>query len=869
MKALFYISILLVAIQSFAQQLPVNCSMAVPGCTVPNFAIVGTNPPYNTVDFTAGSISNPSTNPNGGNQGCLLSGETVSTFITINVVTSGTLQWSIVSPTGTGCFDWIMWPNVNNNGCAGINGNTLPPVACNWNFPCNGNTGMASPGNLPPGGAAGSYEAPLTVTAGQQFILCLSNFSFTNQSVNLNFFGSANVSCSVSAPNKTICQGNSTTVTISTPGYTNPIFQWLVTTGVSNPTGGTNVTVNPTVTTTYQVKVTQPATLSAPALIDTATFTVTVIPPLTPNAGPDQVVCFGSPITLAATPAVAPVTGGWQIIAPTGLTPAATATFSPNFASPTPTVTVNQPGIYKFVWRLTSTLCGVARDTMTVIVSEQQISASSSSPACVGDTNGTISINSANAVEYSYDNGLTWVPNASQSTFQAGTYTVCAKNALGCSKCTTVTVIDPAPIVLTVSNDTIICQNGTANLIASATGGTSFSFHWNHTTSLAANQQVSPATTSDYLVYAENQLGCVSLPDSRQVALRDPITASLTPMNQSVCPGYPGTISVVNLAGGIGQPYDFTWSTGAVNSGVVSSITSSPLTTTTYSVTIEDACESTPLVISTDIITYPLPVPMISVDQPTKCEPASFVLTNETDPLMSGATVWNISDGQQFMNMDEIIPDDLYAGMYDVQLVVTTPDGCIDSTTFNSFLNVQPKPNADFRWSPDPITMFNTQVLFTNYSSGADTYQWFFQDAVPNQSSAENQEVMFPDGQTGLYDVILIANSTLGCSDTTLFKVPVKPEVLIYAPNAFTPDGDEFNQSWSVVMEGIDVFVFDLLIYNRWGEVIWESHDVNAAWDGTYKGKIVPAGIYNWTIRTKDALNDKKYEFTGSINVLR
>ena len=187
--------------------------------------------------------------------------------------------------------------------------------------------------------------------------------------------------------------------------------------------------------------------------------------------------------------------------------------------------------------------------------------------------------------------------------------------------------------------------------------------------------------------------------------------------------------------------------------------------------------------------------------------------------------------------MDEIIPDDLYAGLYDVQLIVTTPDGCIDSTTFNSFLNVHPKPNADFRWSPDPITMFNTQVLFTNYSSGADSYQWFFQSAVPNQSSTEDQEVMFPDGQTGLYDVILIANSILGCSDTTLIKVPVKPEVLIYAPNAFTPDGDEFNQSWSVVMEGIDVYEFDLLIYNRWGEVIWESTKEKSSQQGFIIGQ--------------------------------
>ena len=290
MKTLLYTLLLFCSFGVWAQQLPVNCNLAIPGCATPSFNVVGTQPAYNTVDFTAGSVSNPASNPNGspGNSGCLLSGETVSTFITINVVSNGTLAWSLIGTQG-GCFDWIMWPNNTGNACAGINGNTLSPIACNWNGSCNGNTGMAPSGSLPPGGSQSSYENPLTVTAGQSFILCLSNYSFTNQSVNLNFFGSAQVVCGVSAANQTICLGNSTSVTIATPGYTNPTFNWLVTTGVANPSAGTT-TVNPTVTTNYSVVVTQPPMGTTPALSDTANFTITVVNPPAPNAGPDQTV---------------------------------------------------------------------------------------------------------------------------------------------------------------------------------------------------------------------------------------------------------------------------------------------------------------------------------------------------------------------------------------------------------------------------------------------------------------------------------------------------------------------------------------------------------------------------------------------------
>lgn len=869
MKTLLYTLLLFCSIGVWAQQLPVNCNLAVSGCSTPQFPIVGQQPAYNTIDFGTGTVSNPSTNPQGVNNGCLLSGETVSTFITINIVSNGTLEWSLIGlnaagmPSGSGCFDWIMWPNVNNNGCAGINGNTLPPVSCNWNGTCNGNTGMSAPANYPPNASNTSYQPPLTVTAGQSFILCLSNYSFTNQNVNLNFFGTAAVVCGVSAADQTICLGNSAQVTIATPGYVNPTFNWLTTTGVSNPTGGSNVTVTPTVTTTYSVVVTQ----VSPPLQDTATFTITVVNPPAPNAGPDQTVCLGQPISLSGSIGSAGNTASWQTLAPTGMTPPATASFSPNFSSLTPTVTVNQPGIYKFVLRETSTVCGIIRDTVVVTVSQLQIAATPTNPVCYGSSDGSISITSAGANQYSFNNGTSWQSSNIQSGFAAGTYTVCAKNALGCQKCTTVTLANPPQIVMTVSNDTTICQNGTASIWASATGGATYSYHWDHSPSLVASTQVNPMANTYYPVQAESNLGCLSNRDSVYVMMNPVLSGMMSP-DVFTCPGYMDSIMVI-ASGGIGAPYTMTWSTGQTDVGTVSTLRDNPQQTSTYTVTIKDVCETTPITLTGVINAFPVPVPQISIDMTPKCEPAVFILKNTTDPNMSQSTIWRITNGDEFIDVDSLSTSATLHGTYDVQLIVTSPDGCIDSTTFTDTLVVMQTPIADFKWSPDPITMFNTEVLFTEYALYADSYQWSFPGATPASSTNEDQVVLYPDGQTGTYFVTLIATSYLGCTDTVTKQVVILPEVILYAPNAFTPDGDEFNQSWRVYIEGIDEFDFDLQVYNRWGEIIWESHDANASWDGTYNGSPVPQGAYTWVIRARELISDKKYVWNGTINIIK
>jgi gliding motility-associated-like protein len=283
--------------------------------------------------------------------------------------------------------------------------------------------------------------------------------------------------------------------------------------------------------------------------------------------------------------------------------------------------------------------------------------------------------------------------------------------------------------------------------------------------------------------------------------------------------------------------------------------------------TITDGCESTPVVLNTEVYVAPLPVPSVNVLNPNQCEAAVFEVVNTTPNTLY--SYWLLGGEQEFVNQNTIVTWDMWAGNYDIDLVITSTDGCIDSANFPGILNVDPLPIANFGWSPNPVLMFNTQVSFTNLSFNGSTYEWFFEEGSPSYSVAEHPTVLFPDGLEGEYDVTLITTSDLGCSDTLTLPLVVLPEVLMYAPNAFTPDGDEHNQEWRIHIVGIDVYDFECLIFDRWGEVIWENRDPEAGWDGTFKGEPCQTGTYTWLVRAKDLLNDGQYTYNGHVTLLK
>lgn len=590
------------------------------------------------------------------------------------------------------------------------------------------------------------------------------------------------------------------------------------------------------------------------------------------NTGP---YCEGETIQLNGPGGVATYQYNWT--GPGG--------FTSNVQNPTiPGATLGMAGTYQLI--LTDSNCpGADTATTNVVVNPMPtVDPITDQTLCHGDNTQPVNFTGVlPGATYSWVNDNTTTGLGANGTGDIPSF---VGNAIGVVEVSNITVtpstafctgtpeqfsitVLPSPTV-TVSNDTIVCENGTAHLVATGAGGGGgpYTYHWDFTANTGPTQDVSPLIPDTYSVYVENPFGCVSTTESIFVDMHPPLNGTISPFD-TICPGYPTDV-FANAGGGIGQPYTFTWSSGQTQTGPTNHIFEvNPPVTTTYTVTITDQCESTPVVLSTEVFVAPLPVPQYEVLDPEQCEPAVFHVVNTTDPTMSQYNYWFVEPNMEFINQDTITTDTLMAGTYDIQMIITSFLGCVDSLTFEDALTVKGKPVANFLHSPNPVQMFNTDVYFTNYSINGYTYEWWFEEGIPATSTQTNVNVMFPDGEVGSYDIQLVTTSELGCTDTMLYELIVFPEVLIYAPNAFTPDGDEFNQHWRVYMEGIDIHDFELLIFNRWGQLIWESHDITVPWDGTYNGKIVPNDTYTWTIRASDMLNDGKYEYSGHVNVIR
>lgn len=178
-----------------------------------------------------------------------------------------------------------------------------------------------------------------------------------------------------------------------------------------------------------------------------------------------------------------------------------------------------------------------------------------------------------------------------------------------------------------------------------------------------------------------------------------------------------------------------------------------------------------------------------------------------------------------------------------------------------------------------PISLFAQQNIeicdnmatftYSTEMNTPGTIEWY----VNNNLSGNGNDISLTFANEGVYTISAVGQSDIGCvTDTVKYTVIITScDPLIYwIPNTFTPNGDEHNTSWGPVFtSGYSVDHFQLYIFNRWGNTIWESHDPAAVWDGTYNGQTVLDGVYTWLIRF-DLLNtDEKREIHGHVTIIR
>jgi gliding motility-associated-like protein len=205
-------------------------------------------------------------------------------------------------------------------------------------------------------------------------------------------------------------------------------------------------------------------------------------------------------------------------------------------------------------------------------------------------------------------------------------------------------------------------------------------------------------------------------------------------------------------------------------------------------------------------------------------------------------------------------------GTYNIKHWVENNYGCIDSVIISQL--VKPKVIADFDFNPLLPTIADPFVSFRDKSINASIWDWDLGE-FGVFSTQRNPTHNYTD--TGWFNVILIANNDVNCPDTASKRVYIKPVVKIWIPNAFTPVGlDLLNSTFRPfgVLSGITEY--EMQIYNRWGELIFKTNDLDRPWDGTIRNGEVDcqAGAYLYIIRMID-LNRETYSFNGTVNLIR
>ena len=309
--------------------------------------------------------------------------------------------------------------------------------------------------------------------------------------------------------------------------------------------------------------------------------------------------------------------------------------------------------------------------------------------------------------------------------------------------------------------------------------------------------------------------------------------------------------SVLLDAGNTGATY--LWSNGKTTQTIYAT------TQGTYSVILSsNGCFEYDTVVVTDQVTG---ASFFTIDT-SGCVPVTINFT-DLSTVNFGMIVqwgWKFGDGS-FSTIQNPVKTYAIPGSYSVELEVTSSLGCKDDTVIIGFIDVYPFAIADFYFTP-AFTNTRELVIFSNFSINTSSFKWYFGDGDSSVLASPTHEYL----EEGLYEITLIAMNPFGCNDTIIKTIEIKNE-LYFVANSFTPYPEGKNPEWGFVgLKQLDEF--ELQVFDRWGEVVFETTDPSNTWDGKYENELCPQGVYTWRVKMKFK-SRKIVEKIGHVNLLR
>jgi gliding motility-associated-like protein len=758
----------------------------------------------------------------------------------------------------------------NFGGCP-CNGSTI-----SFGQTCNLNTSgftvtLTSPGGctmvlVPAGAASGNYNATVFVPVGGTTIALgfptggpwNPNQPFSN----MNGCDPNGVwTLSFSAPGLGIGIGTLTgwSITFNDPPIYAPVtYSWSPTTNLSNP-NSINTQACPTSSTNYVLTVSN-------GVAGCATYTETVPITVDPCGGCIPPVVNVNPISACAPGSADLATAIAAGSAPATLSYYATQADAQNAVNPISS-TVGVTGVYwlRYEDPTDPTCFGVTQINVTINPADD--ASFTLTNFCAGGPNsatgivtpgGSFSFNPAPTDGATLNSVTGEVSNATTGT----TYTIEYTTTGACPATSTETVTASGFTYSAVITDED-CGNGDGEIVLTPNGGTGPYDYSLNGGAIQTTGTFSGLSAGAYAVLITDATGCQSTGNEFVGSTGGPTIDNLVVVNPT-CTGGGCDGSITATVSGGTAPYTYQWYDA----------TNTPIGTNSNVIT--NLCAGNYSLEVTSSGSTCSTIDFATLTSPGGTGDASFTLTDfcvgeanaATGIVTPGGTfAFNPQplDGATINPSTGAISNGVGGNSYTVQY--TTGGACPGVST--QTVSVFPTAQASFNTSAVEQTVVDPTFVFTNTSTNASTYSWTFGDGSTSTSSATSVIHTYPE-MIGSYEVILVASNSAGCPDTARLAITIKDDLYWFVPNSFTPDGDEFNNEFKPIFSpGFDAQDYVLLIFNRWGEIIFESKDMLVGWDGTYMGKLCKEGTYVYKITVKENNVDKRHEIVGHVSLFK
>ncbi|HTA60875.1 MAG TPA: PKD domain-containing protein [Bacteroidia bacterium] len=702
-----------------------------------------------------------------------------------------------------------------------------------------------------------------------------------------------------------VCEGTGSAITAAvTNGNT---YSW----NFGGAGVGTNITTA-TPTYIYSTAGTFPLSLlitSANSCTATATGSA-VVNPLPTATISTLPVCQGAPTIFTST-----ITSGntymWDYGDPTG---------TPVAGSATPTHTYGAPG--NFPVSLTVTAVGACTVTATTnaVVNPVPTATISVNPVCLGTVSSFSStVTNGNTYVWNFggagtgSNITTATPAYIYSAANTFPVSLTVNSAASCSViATTNAVVKPIPVVDPIL-PAFYCSNQTTNLVhftCQPTGGTP-TFNYTTPNGIGISQ------TGDLLPFVITNTTTVS--ETATFTVNATLNGCLGPNSTFNITVYPNPIAhffYTKICEGQGQ-MAFTDESVAYGGLTLNSWQWDMNNDGTVDVTGQNPHYPMPVgssMVNLQVGTSSLPSCTAQVTEPVYVNPkpiADFtgvhlqgcptlqgtMFTDHSTPLGQILSWnWQFGNGQSYPSQSP--PSQSYSNtspidpqFYSVNLTVTSDSGCVGVKTRTDYVEVYPRPIANFSWGPGDADIDQPIINFVNGATGANPYppaltygqygvEYYLGDTYNSSSNYVHNNTSFshtysdPDlnDVVETYSVTQRVINSYGCTDSIIRPVNIQPIFTFYIPNAFSPNGDRKNEGFKGLGMGIDNTTYNLWVFDRWGLMIYHATDIDKAWDGHMLGRedkpVLQEDVYVWKVKFNDIFG-QIHEYHGTVTLVK